>query len=112
MVLCSIQRAYFEQQEKLGKIKMRAPTPRTPKLSLKEKYGVPEHLDPIMKEPEQAMALTLSRQLWGNAVPGPQLLWERYLPCTGHPGVLQQRQQHTASRTPQIAPYMGCGRRR
>ena len=50
---------------------MRAPTPPKPQQTLKEKYGVPAHLDPILKNPEDAMSLTFSKQLWENAVPGP-----------------------------------------
>lgn len=65
-----MQRAFFQQQEKSGKLKLRAPTPPKPKQTLKEKYGVPAHLDPILNDPEEAMSLTFSRQLWANAVPG------------------------------------------
>ena len=68
---CSIQRAFFQHQEKIGKLKVRAPTPPKPQQTLKEKYGVPAHLDPILKNPEDAMSLTFSKQLWENAVPGP-----------------------------------------
>jgi hypothetical protein len=60
----------LQQQEKLGKLKLRAPTPPKPKQTLREKYGVPEHLDPILHDAEEAMSLTFSRQLWANAVPG------------------------------------------
>lgn len=67
---CSIQRAYFQHQEKIGKLKLRAPTPPKPELTLKEKYGVPAHLDPILNHPEDAMSLAFSTQLWENAVPG------------------------------------------
>jgi hypothetical protein len=67
---CSIQRAFFQQQEKLGKLKLRAPTPPKPKLTLKERYGIPEHLDRMLKDPEEAMSLTFSKQLWENTVPG------------------------------------------
>ena len=67
---CSIQREYFKEQEKAGKLAMKPPTPPKAKLSLKDKYGLPAHLEPILKDPESAMALTFSRQLWGNAVPG------------------------------------------
>lgn len=69
-LLCSIQRAFFQHQEKMGKLQLRAPTPPKPKQTLKEKYGVSDHLDPILKNPEEAMSLTFSKQLWANAVPG------------------------------------------
>eukprot|EP00892_Ulva_mutabilis_P005848 jgi/Ulvmu1/3635/UM017_0047.1 len=65
-----LQRQYFREQERLGKIQLRPPTPAKAKQSLQEKYGLPEHLAPMRKDPETAIALTFSRQLWGNAVPG------------------------------------------
>lgn len=67
---CRLQRQYFREQEKLGKIQLRPPTPEKAKKSLQEKYGVPSHLEPMQQCPETAIALTFSRQLWGNAVPG------------------------------------------
>ena len=67
---CSIQREYFKAQEKAGKLLLKPPTPEKPKRSLKEKHGLPAHLEPILQNPENAMSLTMSRQLWGSAVPG------------------------------------------
>jgi hypothetical protein len=49
---------------------VRPPTPARKKKSLKEQFGLPGHLATILHDPEVAMALTFSRQLWANTVPG------------------------------------------
>jgi hypothetical protein len=65
-----LQRQFFAEQVRAGKLEVKPPTPAKPKLSLKERFGLPAYLQPITDDLEAAMALTFSRQLWGNAVPG------------------------------------------
>lgn len=67
---CSLQRQFLSEQERTGALCVKPPTPPRKKASLKETHGLPSHLARIQSDPEAAMALTFSRQLWANAVPG------------------------------------------
>jgi hypothetical protein len=65
-----LQRQYFQEQERLGKLTIKPPPSPAPMVSLREKHGLPPHLQGVLSDAEAAMVLNFSRQLWGNAVPG------------------------------------------
>mmetsp|Transcript_34169 Transcript_34169/g.61620 ORF Transcript_34169/g.61620 Transcript_34169/m.61620 type:complete len:157 (-) Transcript_34169:369-839(-) len=59
-----IQRDYLFKQEALGKIIPKPPTPPKKGKDLLETYGVPKHIQTIKEDPEQAISLTMSRNMW------------------------------------------------
>lgn len=67
---CRLQRQYLEEQERAGRLHAKPPTPKAPPRSLQEQHGLPPHLAGLLSDPESAMAINFSRQLWGNAAPG------------------------------------------
>jgi hypothetical protein len=67
---CRLQRQYFQEQERSGRLQVQPPPPPPPRTTLRQRYGVPAHLAAVTQDAEAAMSLNFSRQLWGNAVPG------------------------------------------
>ena len=63
-MLRRIQREYFKKQEAEGSVVAKPPTPQTMGKSALEAVGVPGHVTQVLKDPEQSIALTTSKNMW------------------------------------------------
>lgn len=64
-----IQRNYFREQEAAGRIVPKAPPPAVQHKTLLQTVGVPEHIQTLRQDPEQAMSMSISKNMW-TANPG------------------------------------------